>query len=1150
MYSYEEALKLSTEYFGEELPAKVFVDKYALRNEKGEILEATPDAMHKRLAKEFARIEKKKFAKPLEEQEIYGALKNYLSIVPQGSPIFGIGNPYKTVTLSNCYVLTTPQDSYNSILDTDKELVNISKRRGGVGIDLSNLRPVNAPTKNAAGSSTGIPTWMERYSNSIREVGNLGRRGALLLSLSIHHPDIEKFISIKNDETKVTGANISVRLSDEFLNAVKSNKDVELRFPVDSKNVHKTLKARDLWKQIIHNAWKRAEPGLLFWDNIIRESLPDCYAAEGFATKSTNPCLRNNAKLLTPGGIKELKDLDVGDKIWSSEGWTTILKKWSTGVKEVFRYRTTFGYVELTSNHKIMSNGEKVEIGDAENIDVLRGFANKRITLSQTEIANLSPQDIMDGLVIGDGGFHKASDMSILYIGENDQDYFKSEISSLISNKKANDIAFGVNTQLNTNVLVKMWNREVPQEFLFGNKEKICGFLRGLYSANGSICGDRIALKSTSRKLVDQVQLMLNSIGILSYITTNKPSLVKFENGEYLCKKSYDLNIYKDRHKFAYLIGFIQKYKTISLHKICEKKGRLHENLSKDIVQIEKIGEEEVFDITVSNSSHTFWCNGFNVSNCSELPLSELESCRLTAINLMSCVEEKFTKNASFNYKKFYELAQLGQRFMDNLIDLELECIDRILAKIESDPESLTTKLPEKTLWEKIRHFCETGRRTGLGITGLGDTLAALNIKYGSDKSIDVTERIYRTLKFGAYRSSVDMAKELGAFPIYQKEREKDNPYLKRLEEEVCVLVDQKDASDYIDAVSGQDILSDMYKYGRRNIALLTTAPTGTISTQSGYFIGDKFYCNISSGIEPVFKTSYVRRKKGNPGDKNFRSDFVDKVGDHWMEFPVYHSGLKAWMDVNGKDSPEGNPYEGATAEEILWTKRVKLQAAAQKHVDHSISSTVNLPADVSEEEVAKIYETAWETGNKGITIYRAGCRSGVLIEKKEEQEVDRPKELDCQVYHTQVNSAPYFVLVGMLDGKPYEIFAGKNGFLDKNVKAGKIIKSRKRHYKAIFEDETELSPITACCGEHEETITRLTSALLRSGADMLLIVQQLERVGGGLHSFAKGIARVLKKFIPDGTAEKGEMCPECKQETIIRKEGCLACVSCGYSKC
>lgn len=839
VYSYEEAFKASLEYFqGEELSAKVFIDKYSLRDENNNLLEDTPDKMHRRLAKEFARIESSKFKKPLTEDEIYDLFKNYGQVLPQGSVISAIGNPYQFITSSNCYVLTTPIDCYNSILDTDKELVNISKRRGGVGIDLSNLRPANSPTKNSARTSTGIVSWMERYSNSIREVGQAGRRGALMLTLSVHHPDIEKFVTVKNDKTKVTGANISVRLSDEFLTAVQENNEYEQRFPVDSKTpkISNQVSAKSIWDLIVKNAHAMAEPGLLFWDNIIRESPADCYP--DFQTRSTNPC--------------------------------------------------------------------------------------------------------------------------------------------------------------------------------------------------------------------------------------------------------------------------------------------------------------------------------------SELPLSENDSCRLMAINLFSCVKNPFTPESSYDFEKLDQLAYTTQRLMDDLIDLELECIDRIIEKINSDPENSTVKASEANLWFKIRDACSNGRRTGLGITALGDTLAALNIKYGSNESIQVTEKIYQTLKFGAYQSSVDMAKEIEPFLCWDKELEKDNQFLNRFKYEELsletkgVFVGITQLSYYEEMfLNGKDLHNKIQKYGRRNIALLTTAPTGTISTQASLNINGKLYFNTSSGIEPVFKTHYVRRKKGNPGDENFRTDFVDKTGDHWQEFTVYHTGVKAWMDTTGKTEIDKTcPYFGATAEEINWKQRVKLQAAAQKHIDHAISSTINLPNNVTESEVAIIYETAWKEGLKGITVYRNGCRDGVLIDVVASptkiirtDAPKRPKELPCDVHHISVKGTAYFVLIGLFNGIPYEIMAGKNNCINKKVKQGVIKKIKRGLYNAIFDDGSVLEDIVSHSEAEEEAVTRLVSTSLRHGASINFLQEQLLKTKADLTSFAKAIARSLKHYIEDGKKVTGANCSECGGD-LIYSEGCSKCQQCLASKC
>lgn len=806
IFSYKEAFESSKKYFNDdEFAAKVFVDKYVLRDREQNILENSPEMMFHRVASELHRIEEKKFKKPLSYEKIYSYLEGFKRIIPQGSPLSGIGNPYQYVTLSNCYVIDSPLDSYASICRADEELVQISKRRGGCGLDISNLRPDGSPTTNAARTSTGIIPFMERYSNSIREVGQSGRRGALLISLSIHHPEVLNFISAKKDVKRITGANISVKLSDEFLKAVKEDKKYEQRWPVDADKpvMSEKVNARDIWMEIIKNAHNSAEPGLLFWDNIIRESPADCYKEFGFETISTNPC--------------------------------------------------------------------------------------------------------------------------------------------------------------------------------------------------------------------------------------------------------------------------------------------------------------------------------------SELPISAYDSCRLLLLNLYGYIDNPFTRNAEFNFDKFYEDAKVAQRFMDDIIDLEIECIDRIIKKIKNDPEPIEIKRNELDLWKKMKEACLNGRRTGTGITALGDTIAACGYKYGSEKSIELADDIYRTLKLACYRSSVDMAKELGPFKVWNHELERKNPFLKRIKKE------------------DRELWEDMKKYGRRNISLLTSAPAGTVSVLA----------QTTSGIEPVFQIQYIRRKKVNPNDKEVKVDFVDQNGDTWQEFNVYHPKVKEWMKITGKEDIEKSPWFNACAEEINWQNRVKLQATANRHVDHSISSTVNLPEDISVEEVAKIYEAAWEQGCKGITIYRKNCRTGVLVDDNDEKRIKknhapkRPKELIAEVFHTSVKGESYFVIVGLFYSDPYEVFAGKNGEISRSLKQVKIKKLRRGTYSLCDVNTGEVlhKDISKYVTEDQEAITRLLSSNLRHGCEVGFIVHQLEKTTGDLQSFAKAVARVLKKYIPENYKVSGEECPNCQAE-LRRSEGCLLCASCGFTKC
>ena len=825
VYTYDEAIEASSKYFnGDELASRVFVDKYALRNKNQQIVEKDPDEMHRRIAREFARIEKSKFKTPFTEEFIYETLKNFSRIVAQGSPMYGIGNRHQFISLSNCYVVASPLDAYGSIMEADENLVQISKRRGGVGIDISHLRPAGAPTKNAARTSTGVVSFAERYSNSIREVGQAGRRGALMITLDVHHPDILEFAKVKRDLTKVTGANISIRLTDEFLKAVDSDDVYEQRWPVDARqpSISNKVSARSVWKVIVENAHHMAEPGLLFWDNIINESPADCYSELGFKTISTNPC--------------------------------------------------------------------------------------------------------------------------------------------------------------------------------------------------------------------------------------------------------------------------------------------------------------------------------------SEIPLSAFDSCRLMLLNTFGYVENPFTKKASFNFDKFNADAEICQRLMDDLVDLEVECIDRILSKISSDPENSEVKAREIKLWNNIKIAAVNGRRTGTGATAIGDTLAALGLSYTSQKGIEMTEEIYKNLKLSAYRSSVNMAKEIGAFPIWNPDLEKNNPFLNRIKDE-----DPK-------------LFADMQKYGRRNIALLTTAPAGSVSILT----------QTSSGIEPQFMIEpYVRRKKGNPGDSGFRSDFVDQNGDHWMEFKIYPPKVKMWMEITGESDLGKSPWKGSTAPELDWRKRVYLQSVAQKHLDHAISSTLNLPNDVSVESVDEIYRTAWKSGCKGITIYRDGCRTGVLVAETKKTDTDneivitkapkRPETLSCDVHHCSVKNNPYFVIVGKLKDKPYEVFASMNHISEnetdmliaKNFNEGTLTKEARGHYRADLQDKhgnkMTIKKIGDKLSEEEAALTRIISTALRHGADVQFVVHQLEKVEGSMHGFSKSIARALKKYIPDGVEVSGETCSNCKTQdkcALVRQEGCITCKSCGWSKC
>ncbi len=837
IYSQEEAVNASLEYFnGDDLAARVWVNKYALKDSFGNIFELTPDDMHKRLAKEIARIEKQ-YPNPLTEEEIYNVLKGFKYIVPQGGPMTGIGNNYQVASLSNCFVVGNDgeSDSYGGIMKIDQEQVQLMKRRGGVGHDLSHIRPKGSPVKNSALTSTGIVPFMERYSNSTREVAQDGRRGALMLSVSVKHPDSESFIDAKMEQGKVTGANVSVKLQDDFMEAIESGKPYTQQYPISSDNpvYTKEIDANKLWSKIVKNAWQSAEPGILFWDTIIKESVPDCYADLGYRTVSTNPC--------------------------------------------------------------------------------------------------------------------------------------------------------------------------------------------------------------------------------------------------------------------------------------------------------------------------------------GEIPLCPYDSCRLLAINLYSYVENPFTTQAKFNFELFKEHVHYAQRIMDDIIDLELEKIDGILEKIIADPEEENIKFTERNLWENIQRKAKEGRRTGVGITAEGDMLAALGLRYGTDNATDFSEEIHKTITLEAYRSSVHLAKDRGAFTIYDSKREANNPLINRIKN------------------ADADLYEKMTKYGRRNIALLTIAPTGTTSLMT----------QTSSGIEPVFMPVYKRRRKVNPNEKDVRVDFTDELGDTWEEFIVFHQKFKIWMEVNGHDINreytqdelnelvKTSPYYKATSNDVDWLAKVRMQGKIQKWVDHSISVTINLPADAKEELVGKLYIEAWKSGCKGVTVYRDGSRSGVLISnddrgkkktKSNSFPTKRPEKLEADVVRFQNNKDKWIAFIGLMDGKPYEIFTGfsddEDGILlPRSVTNGYIMKSyegedisrydfqyeNKRGYKTTIEGLShKFNPVYW-------NYAKLISGTLRHGMPIHKVVElvtSLQLDNDTINSWKAGVARALKKYIPDGTRVDDTKCGECGSGEVIYQEGCLTCISCGSSKC
>ncbi len=836
---YNDAVAESKRYFeGDELAATVWVSKYALKDSFGNIYERSPREMHERIAREIERIEQK-YPAPMSRDEVFALLDHFRYIIPQGGPMTGIGNNFQVASLSNCFVIghRNPADSYGGIFRMDEEQVQLMKRRGGVGHDLSHIRPTGSPVLNSALTSTGIVPFMERYSNSTREVAQDGRRGALMLSLSIKHPDAERFIDAKVDTGKVTGANVSIKIDDEFMRAAIAGKKYQQQFPIDAEKpkYEQKIDAKQLWEKIIHNAWRSAEPGVLFWDTILRESVPDCYADEGFRTVSTNPC--------------------------------------------------------------------------------------------------------------------------------------------------------------------------------------------------------------------------------------------------------------------------------------------------------------------------------------GEIPLCPYDSCRLLAINLLSYVEKPFTKEASFNFPLFKEHVHKAMRIMDDIIDLELEKVELILAKIAADPEDQDVRRVELDLWGKIRSMALKGRRTGLGITAEGDMLAALGLLYGSDEAIAFAVEVQKTLAVEAYRASVKMAAERGAFEVYDAKKEANNPMIARIRE------------------ADPALYEEMVKVGRRNIAMLTIAPTGTTSLMS----------QTTSGIEPVFRTVYKRRRKINPSDKDTHVDYMDETGEKFQEYNVYHHNFVKWLEANGYDTAKlatiddqeldqwvaASPYHGATANDIDWVAKVKMQGAIQKWVDHSISVTVNLPNNVSEALVAEVYRTAWECGCKGVTVYRDGCRDGVLLDKKANkkskkcetfpgQVPQRPKSIPADIVRFKNGSEDWIAFVGLQEGRPYEIFTGKIEedamYIPRKITTGHIIKVReedgtKRYdfqYKDRYGYTNTIGGISRLFDEEFWNYAKLISGVLRYGMPIekaVSLIDSLHLNSETINTWKTGVCRALKQYIQDGTKTKGK-CPSCGQENMAYQNGCLTCMSCGYSKC
>jgi len=1087
-----------------------------------------------------------KFVRPLFES---------FKIIPGGSVIEGVGLDLNT-SLSNCFVNTSPEDSIESIYKVCSTDAQLMKRRGGVGHDLSNIRPKGASVNNAARTSTGVVPFMDLYSNSTKIIAQDGRRGALLLSLSIVHPDSEDFIKSKQDLSKITAANISVKIPNSFMKAVEEDSDYFLRYPVDTQlnmqNTHsfyeygklynitepsespvyiKKIKARDLWNTLIQCAWKTAEPGILFEDNHIEYSPDGVY--EQYRMVSTNPCQPNWAPLLTPEGIRTFKDVNIGDIIWTEEGWSKIINKQSSGIQDVYKYHTTAGYFVGTEYHKLVSEGEKIEAKYAENVDILAG------NLFCKEYP-INVQDVMDGLVIGDGSVHKASN-NLLYlcIGENDNDYFNSDIKNLIKEHRPGikHYAYEINTTISYNELPETFSRYIPKIFMTGNSTKVCGLLKGLFSANGSVVNNRVTFKTTSPRLREQIQLLLSSVGIRSYFTTNKATLTKFSNGDYLCKESYDINISTDRDIFYHKIGFLQNYKMELLRNSLEFIRPINKPKNHNITKIEFISKEEVFSITVNNNKHTYWTGGLNVANCGEIGMQPFDSCRLIHHNYLKLIKE-INGNINDLYKVFY----LGMILGDILVDLELDAIQKIISKLkESDSQELE-------LWMNIYRTTKNSRRAGVGFMGLWDVLLLSEANYTDgkpdmEKMFRMANYISKTKLRAELDASIDMAIIYGPFKDW-------NPELEFVKD---------DNSNKFYSMVKEDFphqYQRMITCGRRNVSFNTVAPTGTVSMMA----------DTTPGIEPLFLPYYQRKVKVND-DSHY--DFQDITGEKFRNHIVIHGPLLDWITIHFKDVIvedltieeiekyfKLSPYYGFCSHDISIEDRLRMQATIQRYVTHSISSTVNLSKDVTPEQVSTLYLKAHNYNLKGITIYRDGSRDGILnsinnvvnTDFNPTDAIPRPKELPADLHIVTVKGNKYAVLVGLLDNNPYEVFAiSIEKHLNISSTKGKIVKVGKSKYSFIS-DIINIENLQLQNNQVEEkAFTIMVSMLLRSRNKISHILKTMNKIDDNISSFSRAIQRILSKYIPVETI--GEVCPECGSQ-LVRENGCIHCLSCSYSKC
>jgi len=1050
----------------------------------------------------------------------------------------------------------------------------------GVGVDISELRPSGASVTNAGATSSGAISFMERFSSTTREVAQNGRRGALMITIDIAHPDVEAFVLSKQDLTKVTGANISIRLSDEFMKAVRDDKEYTHRWPIESKTPKytKTVNARKLWEVIIKAAHNTAEPGLIFWDRQHHYSTSSVYPE--FKNTSTNPCLTGDTWITTVDGPKQIKDLvNVPTKLLLDGKFydTTDVGFWSTGTKKVFEIQLKNGLkIQATENHQFLTDEEWLRVDQLTISRKLLIGKNENVEWKGT--GGSKEEGWLIGNLIGDGTWADNNSVKFSYWTENRFEMEKIAIDLLSKtvrepkiNKKYGNRGNSENPS-HKNVSVyssrfaenaKKWNvirgdKHINSTIERGSSDFYRGVIGGFFDADGSVWGDNmlglnVSFGQSHKESLEILQRMLLRLGIESnFIVMNaEQHMMLLPDGrggqkEYSCAPNFELRI-SGRFMVKKFFEIIDVRDTLKLERFrvresaYSKAPYLRRNMySSPIESITYVGEKEVFDCTVPETS-AFDANGFISHNCSEIAMQGGDSCRLIALNLFGCVDNPFTPQAKFNFEKFYEVTYEAQRLMDDLVELEIEAIQRILDKVNSDDEPDYIKDTEVRTWKLLLETGKKGRRTGLGFTAFADALAALGFGYDSEEGLKVTEEIMKTKLRAEFDSSIDMAIERGAFEGFNTRYENDSDFVQMLKEEF------------------PEIASRMMVYGRRNISISTVAPTGSLS----------IIAQSSSGMEPVFMLSYKRRKKIMTSNVDVKVDFVDSLGDKWQEFDVYHTKLKMWMDVTGETDITKSPYFGSTAPEIDWIKRVEIQALIQKYITHSISSTINLPNDVSLEKVSEIYMESWKQGLKGITVYRDGSRSGVLVSKDEKKKEEykethapkRPEALDCDIIRFVNDREKWIGFVGLLGEAPYEVFTGKADeiTIPLSVIRGKMVRVKKGDVSSYNfhyiqgEKEIVVEQINRAFDKHYWNYAKLISGVLRHGMPLPFVVDTIASLNledALITTWKNGVGRMIKRYIKDGTVAGDKKCKDCGAESVIYQEGCLVCNSCGSSKC